>query len=178
MLSPRLLAWRSPSSPPGGRRSRWPTATARSVPASCRGPAGFLVFWGSSHCFRLFHSEKPRMLSNLPEATHGARDPGLWCRGAGGLGATGAQGRGGLGPAQVPHSPSVHRRRGRAGRGSVRLVWASVGRSWAAEPGPPAPRPVPGPVLGAMPQGRGQPSSISISRVRPSPCVHSAREST
>lgn len=87
--SPRLLAWWSPSSPPGGRRSRWPTATARSVPASCRGPAGFLVFWGSSHCFRLFHSEKPRMLSNLPEATHGARDPGLWCRGAGGLGGRG-----------------------------------------------------------------------------------------
>lgn len=89
VLSPRLLAWWSPSSPPGGRRSRWPTATARSVPASCRGPAGFPGLLGKQPLFSSFHSEKPWMLSNLPEATHGARDPGLWCRGAGGLGGRG-----------------------------------------------------------------------------------------
>lgn len=187
--------WRGGPPPPrrgdGAPGGRWPPHALFRHRAE--GQPGFLVFWGSSHCFRLFHSEKPRMLSDLPEATHGARDPGLWCRGAGGLGGRGP----GAGRPRSCSGTSLTLRAPMAGpggpwlrppcvdeesRGGTRGEHPSTAGERGAELGgrarPAGPTACAGPVLGAMPQGRGQPSSIPVSHVRPSPCVHSAREST
>lgn len=190
--------------PPGGQRSSHVLSRHRA-----ERQLGFLVCWEAGS-FHPCHSEKPRMLSSLPEATHGAREAGTvvlftrplvpWRWWPGRL-----EPRGGRpwscsltaeagavqplvprpGPAQVPHLPSLRAPKaglGRVDEGSrvsTLPPQAGMGQSWEAEPGPLAPRPVPGPVLSAMAQDRSHPSSVSISRVvSPSLCVDSAQKST